>query len=145
MNITIHVGRHTVKRLTHMLQLAFQAGHVPQIKRLRALRLLADAHPVETVAERVGVWKQTMYHWVHALLLHRWARLYPRRSPGRPATLSTTQKQRVCDLLAAGPEAAGYPSGCWNTALIQDRIWRAFQRQYNPHDVATLLRNVGFS
>lgn len=77
MTITIHVGRHTVKRLTHMLQLAFQARHVPQIKRLRALRLLADAHPVETVAERVGVWKQTMYHWVHALLLHGWARLYP--------------------------------------------------------------------
>jgi transposase len=89
--------------------------------------------------------RQTIYNWLHAFLLKRWASLRPRSRPGRPPKLTLSQKQRLCALLDAGPEAAGYPTGCWNTALIQDLIWREFQRCYNVHYLAELLRNLGFS
>lgn len=74
-----------------------------------------------------------------------WASLRSRRSPGRPAKLTAAQKQHLCDLISAGPEAAGYDTGCWNSALIQDLIWREFRRLYNVQYLSELLRNLGFS
>jgi transposase len=145
MDITITFERQSVKQLTHLLQAAFRAGHLPQIKRLTALLLLADQQPVERVAARLGVCKQTIYNWLHAFVLKRWASLVPRTSPGRRAKLTAAQKQRLGELLDAGPEAAGYDTGCWNSALIQDLIWRAFGRLYNVHYLSELLRNLGFS
>ncbi len=48
-------------------------------------------------------------------------------------------------LVSAGPEAAGYPTGCWNGAVVQDLLQREFGVRYNVHYVAELLRNLGFS
>jgi len=31
--------------------------------------------------------------------------------------------------MVKGPEACGYETGCWNSALIQDLIWREFAKQ----------------
>lgn len=44
-----------------------------------------------------------------------------------------------------GPGAAGYETGCWNSALIQDLIRREFGKRYNVHYLSTLLKNLGFS
>jgi transposase len=145
MDITITFARPTVKQLTHLLQTAFRAGHLQQIKRLTALLLLADQHSVACVAERLGVCKQTIYNWLHAFVLKRWASLVPRTSPGRRAKLTAAQKQRLGELLDAGPEAAGYDTGCWNSAVIQDLIWCEFGRLYNVHYLSELLRALGFS
>jgi transposase len=49
------------------------------------------------------------------------------------------------ELIDAGPQAASYDTGCWNSALIQDLIAREFGRTYNVHYLAELLRTLGFS
>lgn len=145
MQAKIHLSGATVKQLEHFLRVAFQGGTISTIKRISALLLLGDDQPVETVAQRLGVCTQTIYNWLHAFVLQRWASLRPRKSPGRPAKLNAAQQQRLGDLIDAGPQAAGYDSGCWNSALIQDLIWREFGRSYNVHYLAELLRTLGFS
>lgn len=145
MDAKITFCRTTVKTLTHELHLAWQTSELRRIKRLTALVGVAERQPVAVVAARLGVCPQTIYHWVQAFVRERWASLQHRHSPGRPSKLTPTQKARLCEWLKAGPEAAGYPTGCWNTALIQDLIQREFQRTYNVHYLATLLHNLGFS
>lgn len=145
MDITIHLSGPTVKQLTHLLRLAYRTGHLPSIQRITALLWLGDGHGVALVAERLGLCKQTIYNWLAAFVLKRWASLRPRTSPGRPAKLSAAHKQRLGELLDAGPEAAGYATGCWNTALIQDLIWREFGQLYNVHYLSELLGKLGFS
>jgi transposase len=144
-DITITFCHATVKELTRRLQAAFRGGNLLLIKRLSALLLLAERRPVRRVAERLGVCKQTIYNWLHAFVLDRYDSLPTRRPPGRPAKLTAAQRQRLCELIDAGPEAAGYRTGCWNTALIQDLIVREFQRCYNVHYLAELLRHLGYS
>ena len=78
-------------------------------------------------------------------MLQRWDSLLARKSPGRPPKLTASQKQRLCELISAGPEAAGYATGCWNSALIQDLIQREFARLYNAHYLSELLSSLGFS
>jgi len=144
-SITIQFSNPTVKALTHQLHLAFRDGDLRRIKRISALLLLADRLPVSRIASRLGVSRETVYTWLHAFMLAGWASLRYRNSLGRPAKLTPTQRQRLCDLVEAGPEAAGYQTGCWNSALIQDLIWREFGQLYNVHYLSELLRNLGFS
>lgn len=61
------------------------------------------------------------------------------------AKLTATQRMRLKELVLAGPQAAGYASGCWNSALIQDLMMREFKRTYNLHYISQLLHNLGFS
>jgi transposase len=142
---TITFCRETVKTLNLHLQAAFRTGNLPQIKHVSALLLLADQVPVPTITERLSVGRSTVYGWLNDFLLDRFASLHQGKPSGRPAKLTPAQKQRLCDLVAAGPEAAGYRTGCWHAALLQALIWREFGVLYNVHYVSELLRNLGFS
>ena len=145
MTPTITFCRETVKTLNQHLQAAFRAGNLPLIKRIAALLMLADHLSVPTIAARLSVGHSTVYAWRNAFLRDRYASLHSRKPSGRPSKLTPTQKQCLCALITAGPEAAGYRSGCWHTALIQALIEREFGVMYNQHYVSELLRNLGFS
>jgi len=131
--------------LTHRLHLAWRSGQIWLIKRLSALVLLADGRAVPDIAARLGVCTETVYAWRAAFLVQRWASLVRRTSPGRPAKLTTTQRAQLKAMILAGPEAAGYDTGCWNSALREDLIQREFGRLYNVHYLSELLRNLGLS
>ncbi len=137
--------RPTVNRLTEVWQRALRRGDRRVVQRATALLLLAEQVPVPRVAARVGVSVATIYGWRHAFLVSQFASLVYRTPPGRPARLTKAHKQRLCALVAAGPEAAGYATGCWNSAIIQDLIQREFGVLYNVHYIAELLKNLGFS
>src|SRR5215210_4257896 len=144
-SITIHFTPSTVKTLADHFQAALRRGDPRLVKRIAGLLFLADGLPVAQAARRVGVSEATLYHWLAAFVQQRFASLHYRKPPGRPAKLTPTQKQRLCALVEAGPEAAGYRTGCWNCALLQGLILREFGVLYNPHYLAELLRNLGFS
>ncbi len=145
MTITIAFSRPTVKTLEQELQAAFRRNDLRRVKRISALLALADGHTPETVVERLGCGRSTIYAWVRAFLVAGWISLRPRTSPGRPAKLTPTQKQRLRELVAAGPEATGYQTGCWTSAVLQDLIHREFGQVYHVHYICELLRNLGFS
>lgn len=145
MDATITFSSETVKELTYRLRLAWRAGKQWLLKQLSALLLLSDRQEVYTIAGRLGVSTTTIYTWRDDFLVKRWGSLVRGRSPGRPAKLTSTQRQRLKELILKGPEACGYETGCWNSALIQDLIRREFGKTYNVHYLSTLLKNLGFS
>lgn len=145
MGLRICFCRATVKRLTETWQRALRRGDRRVVQRATALLLLAEQVPAARVAARVGAGDSTVYGWLRAFLAEQFASLVYRTSPGRSAKLTPTQKQRLRALVAAGPEAAGYATGCWNSAVVQDLIQREFDVLYSVQYVAELLRNLGFS
>ena len=145
MNITIHFTQSTVKTLTDLFQAALRRGDQRLVKRIAGLLFLADGFPVARAARRVGVSNSTIYGWLTAFVHARFASLRYGKAPGRPAKLTPTQKRQLRALIDAGPEAAGYRTGCWTSAMIQGLIQREFGVLYNVHYVAELLRNLGFS
>jgi transposase len=145
MTVRIQMSPRLVKQLETQLAQAFARGDLRLVKRLTALLLVAKHDPIATVAQTVGMAESTIYAWVRAFLLQGAASLRYRTSPGRPAKLTPSQKQRLRELVAVGPEAAGYATGCWTSSLIQALIQREFGVLYNVHYVGELLRNLGFS
>jgi len=126
-------------------QQALRQGKGRLVKRISALLHLSDGMAVAEAAERVGAGESTVYAWLHAFILRRFESLRYGTSPGRPCKLTPTQRERLKELVAAGPLAAGYPTGCWSSALLQDLVYRAFGQCYNIHYLCTLLHNLGFS
>lgn len=115
------------------------------MKRGSALLALANGEAGDAVATTLRVARQTVCTWLQEFLLRRTGSFMARRAPGRPSKLTTTQQQRLKALVAGGPLAAGYPTGCWTALLIQDLIRREFGVLYNRHYVCALLCNLGFS
>ena len=145
MHATITFTRPTVNTLTQELQAAFRRNDLRRVKRITALLQLADGHAPTPVADRLGLSRSTVYAWLRAFVVAGVASLRPHPAPGRPPKLTPTQKQRLCALVTSGAEAAGYQTGCWTSALLQDLIHREFGVRYHVHYLSELLRNLGFS
>jgi len=139
------MSRETVKALTQTMQSAYKAADVRLIRRTSALLALSQGEPVESVAGRQAVAESSVYNWLKLFVLQGVAGLRVQWKGGRPSKLTATQKARLVELVKAGPEAAGFTCGCWNTLLIQLLIEREFGVLYNAHYVAELLGNLGFS
>src|SRR5215831_5550647 len=144
-SFTLHLSSFTRKQLSRRLQQAYSHGDLRVVRRLHALLALADNQSVQEVAERLGLGEQTVRDYRNAFLLQGTSSLEYKRSPGRPSKLTKSQRRELADLIKAGPQAAGYTSGCWNTTMIQDLIHSRFGLSYHPHYLATLLHNLGFS
>ena len=65
--------------------------------------------------------------------------------PGASPKLTAAQREELGVLVAAGPLAAGYPSGVWTGPMIGDLIARRFAVRYHKHHVPRLLHELRFS
>jgi transposase len=144
-SISITFGSQTVKLLQERLRLARRHGDRRLAPRITALLLVGQRLPVAQVATTLAIAESTLYTWIEAFLLHHVASLRYCTPPGRPAKLTPTQKSRLRALITAGPEAAGFATGCWTSGLLQTLIEQQFGVLYNLHYVVELVHNLGFS
>lgn len=145
MSFTLHLTVFTRKRLYRRLQQAYGHGDLRLVRRIHVLLALAENMSVRDVADMLKLGEQTVRDYRNHFLMNGMSSLAYKRPPGRPSKLSKTQRRELVDLIKAGPQAAGYTSGCWNTPMIQDLIQDRFSVSYHPHYLATLLHNLGFS
>jgi len=145
MQIRISLRKGELEAIYERLRQAYARGELRLIKRIHALLSIIEGKTVSEVAELLNLSLQTVYNYISALLLKRLDSLVYKQPPGRPSKLSKTQRKVLAKVLEQGPEKAGYDCGGWDTVLIQDLIYTRFGVEYNPHYVAELLKNIGFS
>ena len=146
MNLRIQLSRQTVKAVQRRLQEAYQRDDVRLVRRIHALlEHLVNGVPVAALSEQWGFTPACFYEWLMAFILTRLESLGYQPGGGRKAKLTPTQKKRLCTLLDAGPQAAGFDTACWNSVLIRVVIEREFGVLYNRYYVCELLRNLGYS
>jgi transposase len=145
MYASIHFTRPTVKMLIEQLQQAYAKADLRLVRRISALLDVARGERIPQVAEKYAVTKQTIYDWLAAFVVHRFDGLVHHRSPGRKPRLTQAQRERLVELVEAGPEAAGFDTACWTSLLIQQLIYQEFGVLYNRHYVCTLLHSLDFS
>lgn len=133
MNIRIRVSAATVKQLMQGLHKAYQSGDARMVKRIAVLLDFSGGVSVEALASKHDVSVSSIYAWLKLLLSEGMASLKPTWRGGRPSKLTPTQRQQLSQRLKAGPQAAGYPTGCWSGLLVQDLIQREFGVLYNAH------------
>jgi transposase len=145
MSFTLQLSSFTRKQLYRRLQQAYASGSFKLVKRIHALLALAQGQSVSEVAEMLSLGEQTVRDYRNQYLFKGMASLVYKAPPGRPSKLTKTQRQQLAEWIKASPQDAGYPSGCWNTPMMQDLIQRHFGVVSHPHYIASLLKNMGFS
>ena len=131
----IRLSGSTVKELQERLAKAYTLGDVR----------LAQGLPLADLTTQWGISAASVYNWLHAFLLQGVDSPVHHHGGGRPSRLTPSQKGALCDLLDAGPAAAGFDRGCWNTLLVQELIRQRFGVLYSRFYVSELLHNLGYS
>jgi transposase len=135
----------TRKALIQRLQQAYANQTTRLIRRIHAILAVAEGRTLDQVAELLGVGEQTVRDWQHAFLSQGVESLFYRPRAGRPAKLTASQRQELKGVVLAGPESAGYSSGCWTSGMIADLIGLRFRVKYAPRYVCHLLGSLGLS
>jgi transposase len=145
-SIRIQLSHATVKGLHSRLQHAYERDDVRLVRRITVLiDLLVHHVPVAVLCERWGLSPACIYAWQKAFLLRGMDSFVSQHSGGRRPKLTPSQKQRLVELIEAGPLVVGCETACWNSVLIRVLIWREFGVLYNRQYGCTLLHNLGFS
>jgi hypothetical protein len=102
--IRIQLRQASVKALQTRLQHADQKDDVRLVRRMTVLiDLFVHGVPVDTLHQRWRVSPSTIYEWRNAFLLRGLDSLVYSHGGGRPEKLTPTQKNRLTELLDAGP------------------------------------------
>src|SRR4029453_6746406 len=145
-SIRIRLSAATVKALHAKLHQAYLRDDVRLVRRTTVLIDPLGHHVAMAVlCERWGLSASCLYDWQRAFLLHGLESLRYVHSGGRPPKLTPRQKQRLVELIEAGPLVVGFETACWTAVLLRVLIWREFGVLYNRQYVCTLLHNLGLS
>ena len=111
-------------------------------KRLMIALAYADGVRVETLSERYGIPRATVYSWLdrfeHQSITEA---LEDDSRPGRPPKLSASQHDQLFDDLSLSPAELGYDAAEWSPELARDHIKRAYEVTYSLGHVRRLLRD----
>jgi transposase len=145
LKVRILISQETVNELIKALHQAYKAGDIKLVRRTSALLSLSRGEKVDEMVATLGVAPSRVYEWLKHLMVEGGAGLKPCGRGGRPAKLTSSQRQELAAMIDAGPQAAGFRSACWNSAMIQALSMRLFGKRYNAHYVSDLLKGLGFS
>ena len=141
----ISASKRIINKLNQKINHAKQIGNVAMLRKTQVILCIISDFTYEDIAKIVSVSVETIRLLVTAFLLKGFACFDSKKSPGRPPKLTKTQKKELKKTIKKGPETAGYQSGCWNSALIQNYIYENFGIYFSVFYIAELLKNLGFS
>lgn len=115
------------------------------VLRRLAVELLQDGKTQEHVAERLRVSRSSIKRWKNAFAEGGITALAPRPRKPRSRRLSDEQCERLCDIITAGPLAAGFDTDLWTCRRIAEVVRREFGISYHPDHLGRILHTLGFS
>lgn len=133
------------KEMDVALQSAQRRGDIRLVKRLLAIFALRDSNSPEQVATLLKVSVAAVLDWAKNFLCYNLKGLKDKKSPGRKAKLTKSQKRQLATLIDSGPTACGFSSGCWRSPMIQHLIHQTFGVFYSVHYICQVLKSLGFS
>ncbi len=72
-------------------------------------------------------------------------RLLPKLQLGTESKLDASQRERLQELLLAGPPAAGFSTELWTCRRVAEVVRREFSVDYHPDHLGRILHDLGFS
>ena len=114
-------------------------------RRRLAVALLGIRVTLTEIAEVLGVSLSSVKRWKKAFQQGGEAALVVKRPPGAASRLTTAQRERLRQLVIAGPQAAGFETDLWTCARLAQVVEREFKVSYHPDHMGRILRDLGFT
>src|SRR5512135_1335648 len=130
--------------------LEITATHAPSAKecrRAQALLWLSEGESVESVAELLGVSRQTVYNWVGMFRdrcrLDPHARLTDSPRPGRPKAGDGEIDLVIAGVIDSDPRARGYRSTVWTAPLLARYLQEHHRIAVSDRTVSRAIARLG--
>jgi len=143
----IQFSKQTLSRLSKELKISEQLNNLRLYKIVSTLLMLHGGKSVRTITGVLNIGLRTGYDWIKKFIVHgfSWLTGHHYRGRGRRSKLTKEQKAKLYDIIVKGPDAYGFDSGIWNSAMIVVVIEKEFNESYNPRYVSKLLKQIGLS
>lgn len=130
------------RQLRTMLQ---QTSDVRLYRRLLAVLECDRGTPIGTVAESLGVSRQSVYNWI-ARFRERGDAAELRDTPhlGRPARAGEAFDTLLRILLMLSPERFGYHATHWTVRLLRDQVRQNMGEDYSDDTIRRALHRLGY-
>jgi transposase len=116
-----------------------------ETRRRIAGRLLLKGRTLADVADTVGASLSSVKRWKKAVLAGGLEALATKSRSGRPPSLDAADKQRLVEILLAGPIQAGYYTDLWTCKRVAEVIRKEFGVEYHERYPWEILRSLGFT
>jgi transposase len=141
----LHLQRGTYQRLVRLSKEAQRDGAYRVAKRLQAVLLNSQGRTSGELAEILQAPRSKVSEWLARYQEHGIDGLLEGQRSGRPAQLTSRQRQQLGDILDSGPVAYGLDTGVWTSPMIAWVVEEEFGVHYHPGHVRRLLHEIGFS
>jgi transposase len=115
-----------------------------EARRRQALQLLEKGYSLNQVGRIIGSAPSSVMRWRETLQAGGEEALKVRFSPGRPPSLSATERAKLVEQLLRGAMANGFDSDLWTTERVAILIQRYCQAQFHRSHVVRLMHDLGF-
>lgn len=145
--VTLKFSESVVNQLREEQIRAVRMNNLRLYKIAQGLLWIHEKKSLKEIAQLLQRDVKTVENWLQRLMVRGvgWLQSQHYQGRGRKAKLTNSQKQALYAKVVAGPEANGFDSGLWNSAMIGELIWRCWGVRYNPRYLASLLRSLGLS
>jgi transposase len=116
-----------------------------ETRRRLAGRLLLEGRKIGEVAQIVAAGESSVRRWRQAVQKGGLEALKAKPHPGPRPRLNEKQKQRLVNVLLAGPCKAGYRTDLWTCPRVAEMIAKTFGVKYHPAHVWKILRSLGWT
>lgn len=116
-----------------------------QFRRMLAVLECDQGEPVSSVAESLGVSRQSVYNWIECA--HRKDSAEDLRDAprtGRPAKAGDAFDVLLGVLLTLPPQRFGYHAHCWTVPLLQDQLKKNMGEEYSASTVRRGLQRLNY-
>lgn len=141
----IRLMAHVREQLQHVAQSSAKARPV---RRAHALLWFDQGEPIETIAERLHVSRQTIYNWLGEYQKRQAEsvadRVRDQLHPGRPPTKLRHVKQRLRYWLKRKPQRWGYASPMWTAPMLRCQVQRDLNDAVSLRTVRRALRALRY-
>jgi transposase len=115
------------------------------IRQLAVLRVWDGERPSEVI-QSYGLFRTTIYRWLHAAERGGWPALKSRRAVGRPHKLTPQQRLEVRTWIdGKDPRQHGYESGLWMRTIVADLIRDRFGVTVDVTTVGRILHRLSIT
>lgn len=116
-----------------------------QFRRLLAVLECDRGEPVSSIAELLGVSRQSVYNWIDRACRHDdLGDLLDAPRTGRPAKADETFDTLLGVLLTLPPQRFGYHAHCWTVPLLQDQLKKNMGEEYSVSTVRRSLQRLNY-
>lgn len=141
--LTLH--HKTVQSLLRQLKEAEIAGEYRIAKRIRAIIMNSEGQTSGEIADLLKAPRSCVSDWIRNYHDYGIEGLREGHRSGRPAELTSEQKDYLADIVESGPTAYGFLTGVWSAISIAEVIRDEFGISYDPRHVRRILDELDFS